>query len=380
MEFIRQNMLWGLLGLGIPILIHLLNKKNKNQVFWAATAFLQKNQPPKSRSFVPKDILLLILRCLILGLICAILAVPLFSFFSKNTNKTIRFFEKSSEIQSQFKFELQNAKNEAYFFSKEQEQISDLNSSWINGKKLSQKETQSIINQICKDFDPSDTIQIFIRPAIDFYKAPYLFIPKNIQINWGKADIENKIPVWKSGNLFFDESGKMEKFDTEKHRIVFEKDSLKICVNTSSQKYILDALEAIKRVYKYPIGIQNDDKNSDLVIGSSQNSNIPNIQLGAFKSGIQPLTNVHTIISSPLDKMQSSIRMGTYPEIILAKVQSFVGLDNTSQEPTLVELNESIKSRNFEFGKSKNLDLRYLWFLVILLICFERFLSIKYSK
>jgi Aerotolerance regulator N-terminal len=383
MEFLNQNMLWGLLGLGIPVWLHFFNKNNKNLIRWASTSFLEQNQPPKARSFIPKDILLLLLRCFILGLICVVLAIPLFNFAFKNKQKSLSFFEKSAEIQSQFKFEIENSKKEARFFGLDHLLIEDKNTTWEQESQFTQNKIQATINQISKDFNVADSIHIYLRSAKDFYDSPILHTPKNFQIHWGNTAVKTKIPVWKVNNSFYDVNGKVEKFENEKQQVIFDKDSLSILINEKNEilkKYTQDGIEAIKRAYKYPISIQNSEKNMDLVFGVATVSNKPYIQLTAMKSSMQKMTNMQAFTASPTNSKHSSIRMGSFPETVLAQIQAFIGLAGLVQDPTLTELNASIQKNEFEYTKSNNLDLRYLWILIILLIGFERFLSIKYSK
>jgi len=41
-SFLQQSLLWGLLGVSIPIIIHLLNRRRYRTVQWAAMEFLLK--------------------------------------------------------------------------------------------------------------------------------------------------------------------------------------------------------------------------------------------------------------------------------------------------------------------------------------------------
>jgi Aerotolerance regulator N-terminal len=382
MQFLSQNMLWGLLGLGIPILIHLLNKNNKNQIKWAATTFLIQNEAPKSRSYVPKDILLLLLRCIILGLISVVLAIPVLHIFSK-TKKKVNVFEKTATIQSQFKFELENSSTEAYEFEMEIEPIQNKNVAWKEKRELTQKDIQSIVNQLNKRFGTEDSIHIFLRPSNDFYDMPILFLPENMQVSWAASDNKPKIPVWKANKNYFDKNGKVEKFDPENDIIVFEKDSLITAVNSKSvfeKAYTRSAIQAIKQSLGYPISIQNSNELSDLDIGESEISKQKNVQLGAFKNGIHNVTNMQNLETSPTNINHSDIRSGRYAEVILADIQRFIGLSTVVNKPNNAELELSIKKSNFNFQKSSSLDLHYVWFFIIFLICLERFLSVKHSK
>jgi Aerotolerance regulator N-terminal len=383
MDFLNQNMLWGLLGLSIPVLIHFFNKQNTNRIKWAATSFLEQNQPPKARSFVPKDILLLLLRCLILGLICLVLAIPFFNFISKKQKKEIRFFEETSEIQSQFKFELENEVSEAFFLNTNFNPIQNKRELWRQKSQFTQNEIQGFVNQIYASFGGEDSILVYLRPAKNFYDLPILYLPRNMQIIWGNTKDNFKIPVWKAKNEYFDINGKVAKFENHKQEIVFEKDSLSIYIskkNLAGEKFNLAAIEAIKHIFKYPISIQNAKNKADISIGESINTENDHIQLGAIAAGIQPVSNLNSFMFSPSNVRQSSIRTGTYPEMLLTLLHAHIGLNKDRQTPSLQELKLSEHETKLSLKKNNTPDIRYIWILIIVLIILERFLSIKYSK
>lgn len=76
MSFLNPLLLLGALGIGLPILAHLLNRYEVKQTDWAAMRFLNRSVRVRSRQLRPRDILLLILRCLALLLLVAALSRP----------------------------------------------------------------------------------------------------------------------------------------------------------------------------------------------------------------------------------------------------------------------------------------------------------------
>src|SRR6056300_761112 len=77
MSFLNPLLLLGALGIGLPILAHLLNRFEVKRTDWAAMRFLNRNVRVRSRQLRLRDILLLILRCLALLLLVFALARPL---------------------------------------------------------------------------------------------------------------------------------------------------------------------------------------------------------------------------------------------------------------------------------------------------------------
>jgi hypothetical protein len=76
MTFLNPGALYGLLAMGIPIAIHLLNKFQIKEVKWAAMRFLRESVEKNQRRLQMEDLLLLILRCLLIALLILVLARP----------------------------------------------------------------------------------------------------------------------------------------------------------------------------------------------------------------------------------------------------------------------------------------------------------------
>jgi len=73
MLFLHPLLLWGLLGISIPVLIHLFNRRNARNVEWGAMRFLLDSLMSRRRSLLLEELLLMAARCLLCG--CAVLAM-----------------------------------------------------------------------------------------------------------------------------------------------------------------------------------------------------------------------------------------------------------------------------------------------------------------
>ena len=71
--------LLGLLGLALPILIHLLTRRQQTRLKFSAVYLLQQAQKRAVRKSRPNKLLLLLLRCLAIGFLCLALANPIMS-------------------------------------------------------------------------------------------------------------------------------------------------------------------------------------------------------------------------------------------------------------------------------------------------------------
>ena len=71
---IHPAMLWGAALIGVPILIHLLNKRRFRIVYWAAMDLLRRVDHKNRRRLKLEDLLILILRCLAVLLLVLLIA------------------------------------------------------------------------------------------------------------------------------------------------------------------------------------------------------------------------------------------------------------------------------------------------------------------
>ncbi|MFT5109058.1 MAG: hypothetical protein ACI9UA_004704, partial [Pseudoalteromonas tetraodonis] len=76
MSFFNPLLLFAALGIGLPILAHLLNRHKVKRTDWAAMQFLNRNMRVRSRQIRLRDLLLLFLRCLALILLVLALSRP----------------------------------------------------------------------------------------------------------------------------------------------------------------------------------------------------------------------------------------------------------------------------------------------------------------
>ena len=78
-SFTSPWFLLGLLGLALPILIHLLTRQQQTRLRFSAVYLLQQAQKNSVRKSRPNKLLLLLLRCLAITFLCLALAHPILS-------------------------------------------------------------------------------------------------------------------------------------------------------------------------------------------------------------------------------------------------------------------------------------------------------------
>lgn len=76
MLFLNSILLLGALGISIPIVIHLLNRRSSRVVEWGAMNFLLESLAIRNRRIQLEEVLLMVSRCLLVGLLALALARP----------------------------------------------------------------------------------------------------------------------------------------------------------------------------------------------------------------------------------------------------------------------------------------------------------------
>ena len=79
MLFLNPWMLMGLLGVSIPLMLHLFNRRKQNRREWGAMMFLEASLAQRRRRVLVEEILLLATRCLIVAFAALAFARPFVS-------------------------------------------------------------------------------------------------------------------------------------------------------------------------------------------------------------------------------------------------------------------------------------------------------------
>ena len=98
MMFLNPSFLWALLGLGVPIAIHLWSKKQGENIRVGSIKFLKESNSRRSRSIQLNEFWLLLLRMLLIALLVFILAEPRLT--SKSENSPLTYLVETSLLDS----------------------------------------------------------------------------------------------------------------------------------------------------------------------------------------------------------------------------------------------------------------------------------------
>ena len=97
MSFVNPTYLWSLLGLLVPIAIHLWNKSEGKTIKVGSIRLIKESQTSKSSRLQFNELFLLLLRLILVSLICFILAAPV--SISKRSNLEVAYVVEPSLLK-----------------------------------------------------------------------------------------------------------------------------------------------------------------------------------------------------------------------------------------------------------------------------------------
>ncbi|WP_296705041.1 BatA domain-containing protein, partial [Algoriphagus sp.] len=214
MEFLQPILLWGLLGLAIPIAIHLWNGKKGKKVSWAAMAWLSEQENQSSKSIRLDQILVLILRILLIILLVLLLSNLILNSWTINEDlKIVHLVSPEKQVFEEYRFELEQAIDrgeEVFWLEPELSEISNE----LNPKGFSRQQIQKTLNSL----PPSISELNIYFPNSQNYLSNNIFIsPVKPTIHLAKTAIQRasdiKVEVDSSRILEMNEFGVIEVSD-----------------------------------------------------------------------------------------------------------------------------------------------------------------------
>ena len=413
MFFINPSFLWALLGLSVPVAIHLWSKKEGKTIKVGSLKFLQKSDSQKSSSIKLNEFWLLLLRMLLITILVFILAEP--GLYYKSENSPITYLVEKSLLSSSKVKSLTDSLNntaevrflETDFPEYQPEIVKDTLSESPNYWKLA-KEMETL---------KTDSVVVFTNVFVSGIKGKRPEISKNIHwinLNPGTAktnlvgavkrgnEIE-KISVISAAEIFKFQKGKQNLTTSEikaefRNIPVVELDTLQVQIYAEEEfqtesKYIKASFLALEKYLEQPIEILNfeeenfNSNSEEILIWLSEKSapktegkvlvfrkdSLANslIKQGNSKNEYY-LTgdlNSENIVEEYFAEQLLEI-LNLYPEINKEAAKNDVRMmDLALLKPTLGEVSESPKNRD---GRDIS---KYLWIFLIILILSERALA-----
>jgi hypothetical protein len=356
MEFLSPYILWGLAGLSAPIFIHLWNQRKTKLIPWAATRFLVSHNKSVAKGLRLDDILLLILRLLLIGILSFLLAEPFLKFNKNILNKPeALFIADTPQIREEFKFEIN--KNQ--------------NAIWIK-QKLSLSDIQSAINQNQAFFHDNQVTCLLPFESFQNSKSPLIFPSKTnalVSSNFKKsikAILQSDwIYIDKSDNLVNSKTKPADEVEVVHKGVVFTE--LK-GFNQDQKVLVTKALKSIEDIYKIKFEVADVSMQKHLII-SLKPSNLTEV----FWKNNQKKESINV-------QFDDLVFNGSLPEYLLTSILKVAGLYSFEGplNPDLIQkrilTKYDIENESTFFLEKKLL----IFFLVILIV--ERFISLKKKK
>jgi hypothetical protein len=413
MFFLNPSFLWALLGLSVPVAIHLWSKKEGKTIKVGSLKFLQESDSQKSSSIKLNEFWLLLLRMLLITILVFILAEP--RLYYKNENSPITYLVEKSLLSSSEVKSLTDSLNntaEVRFLETDlpeyqPEIVKDTLSESPNYWKLA-KEMETL---------KTDSVVVFTNAFVSGVKGKRPEISKNINwinLNAGSSKT-NLVGAFKRGDeierisVISDAEG--FKFQKEKQNLntseiesefrnipVVELDTLQVQIYAEEEfqaesKYIKASFLALEKYLEHPIEIlnfeeENFNSNSEEILIWLSEKPAPKtegkvlvfrkdslanslIEQGNSKNEYY-LTgdlNSENIVEEYFAEQLLEI-LNLYPEINKEAAKYDVRMmDLALLKPTFGEASESSKNRD---GRDIS---KYLWILLIILILSERALA-----
>jgi hypothetical protein len=385
MQLLQPILLWGLLGISIPFLIHLWRGKKGKVMSWAAMHWLPTQESSVANGIRLENILVLLLRILMLLLLVVLLSQVFVPKLSKvSEERIIHLVQPSNLITEEYKFEIQQAleKGEDVYWADEAitpiESIEDL---MIREKNLN---LQASLDKV-----PSEAteLNLYLSNSENKFGSAFFLSKVKPKLYLGSADFVASQPQTVSLDggkiLVINEQGLLDSLPKGQQATATKelgKEQFGYFLNelsSSERTFIQAALEAINDVYGFDFIEKESEEEAKLIFASE-------LSFGEDKDKLYFISDTFSFseqsnlitFSDQLDFEESElVKTGQLPEVILEAFLSFSGVEQQD-----VRLSQAQFERRFLVGwinseeKKANLDLLLLG---LLLLCFaaERYFA-----
>jgi hypothetical protein len=414
MQFINPSYLWALLGLIVPIAIHLWSKKQGRTIKVGSVRFLKASNTQKTKSVQLNELLLLVLRLLIVGILVMIMVEVNWKKSSQNSpityiieasvlnspdvksladtwldNAEVRLLQTDFPEYSGEAIDTNNLKTPYYWqLAKEMQDLPTdsivvLTKSLLKGIKGKRPELADNIKWIVKDVDSNVRERIAGLQKTDAVE----WISVNSNATHLKFEKELK-PITSIEN----DSPPLLKIDTI-HVYVFSEPEF-----VAEERYIKASFKALKIYLDYPIQINPINTIDDLKLSSHDilvwlsEKSLPDIEgkvlqykANAFAQDlIEPVNPGQTYQLTQRLNSENSIREHLAEELIeilnpYSKLKSMASVYDQRTMPLEVlrpTFNSDLSVKSKRVTESSSV---YFWIILMLLLVIERIIT-RYRK
>ncbi|REG88226.1 BatA domain-containing protein [Algoriphagus antarcticus] len=385
MQFLQPILLWGLLGISIPILIHLWQGKKGQVIHWAAMHWLTTQESSVAKGLRLENVLVLLLRILLLVLLVLLLSQVYISKLSKVAEeRIIHLVQPNRQTIQEYKFELQQAfeKGEEVYWADENltsiESLDDLKS---DGKPSD--------IQASLDKSPSNTtmLNLYLSNSQNALKTEFYLSPLKPNFFLESADFaksQNQLISIEGGKeLVVNERGLLDSISDGTEAVVsvdLNRDHFAYFlgeISDSESVFIKASLEAITDVYGFNFVEKEQIEEAKLIFDKQLPAKNGTDKL-YFISDHFSFSEQSNLVSfsEQLDFEHSDlVQTGKLPEVILERFLAFSGVEKLDVRISQSQLERRFLVENHN-GQNKKANLNLLLLgLFALCLAVERYLA-----
>ena len=354
-------MLWALLGLSIPIIIHLFSNRESKEILFGSTMFLVEEETSNPKAIALSDLLLLLVRCSLLSLIVVLIAEP---------NWTKSNIEKQVWIEQEIYNDPNYQEVLSLYHNNYDEQVFD-----VNGGDSSITQYPSLWTVIAAANTEEDSVVILSFNRLKHFKGSTINLKGHVQFV-PIPRIEDDVPL-NVGNMIYKKRDEYQITSLDGNTKSDESIPY-ISVNLFQIDKTTEPLVDLINIISKEIGINlvYDSINYDYII-SSDDLDIPtNKKAIIWKESDDPLKIINS--NSNLLKIEGAVNQ---KEILTSNIAISIGTEliKSSLDLELIDnrplpLNINTKSDEHS-AYSRNPISTYWWLMILPMFWIERHLS-----
>ncbi|MCE7071939.1 BatA domain-containing protein [Dyadobacter sp. CY327] len=369
MGFLNPYMLWGMLAVALPVIIHFWYQKKGKQIAWAASQWLIDKTSLKHRGIRIDEIPLLLIRCLLVILLSMLLSGPILNQFGRNQEKEqVHLVQADPKVTSNFRFELENAlqrKERVVFVSADLKPLADLTN--IPETKGSLFFLQQSINSIAGD---NTHLNLYLLNNQDISRLPKIVVPgtyKLYAVKDSAQQAENPL------------IGFAQKTGRDNINVLIDYE------NQDEAETVQAGLEALKDVFEIPVSI-------DMATGLKSKydwifTDKPITLLNEQTLYVVPQKGIDNQVFGNVISVSDSLRLATSAMVQNGQLPEWLGemlithyqLDKNLRPLSQRQLESAFGS--VEPLKERHSDGLYHWLLLlfVLVVMLERWISLNHK-
>lgn len=383
MEWIQPTLLWGMLGLSIPVLIHLWNGKKGKVIAWAAFPWLDPKESQSSRSVKLENWLLLLIRILLLMVLVFLLAGLLWKGFGIDRDfRVVHLVWPDEQVEAEFRFELEQAAQKGQEVRWLGAGLPDYQGEQISAVGFSLEKLQDYLDELDPDID---SIYLYTGLQASYYQENTYWLPQKPVFRIAEnyiAKVKSPILSLETGEfLELDSEGVLVKTTTAKGSSQAISGIIPVAflsLEKEKKEAIQSALSAIEEVYGLKFS-KSDSIQSLFLFSDTLHTNIKENQLLFHTENQGDKSSGQIIALSDLINLnwEETVEKGLLPELILKPILTHLGVEKTELKISKSQLEQKFSAiLTSKLTKSANLN-EFLLVLLVILFAVERFLAYR---